>query len=126
LRAFDLRGDFLIEEVDELRLLSTLTARLEAEEEECFFIFFPFEDLTLLLEALQQGQAKYMYPAIPKIKIPKTMRRLRLPIKLASSSFSKLKAKADEAHAAKIKKNALIETVIDSKLVMLIGDPGGE
>lgn len=95
-----------MEEVEELRLLSTLVARLV-----CFFIFFP-PALVEHLEPLQQAQFKYMYPAKPRIKTPKTKRRLRPAIKVDSSSLSKLKAKAEEAHAAKIKPKEIIEEVM--------------
>lgn len=65
-------------------------------------------------EALQQApqEDKYMYPARPKIKTPKMTSKLRLPIKLASSSLSKLMAKADEANAAKLMKNAEMAVIL--------------
>lgn len=90
--------------MEELRLLSTLAARSV-----CFFIFFPPVEH---LEPLQQAQFKYMYPAKPRIKTPKAKRRLRLVIKVDNSSLSKLKAKAEEAHAAKIKPKEMIEEVM--------------
>lgn len=103
---FDLRGDFLIEEVEELRLLSALAARSV-----CFFIFLPLPLLMLHLDELQQGQFKYMYPAIPRIKTPKAKSMLRALIKVDNSSLSKLKAKAEEAHAAKIKPKEMNEDI---------------
>ena len=75
---------FLTEEVEELRLLSTLAARSV-----CFFIFFPlepepeFEHLLLL----QQGQLSNMYPAKPKMMMPTAMRRLRLFKRLEKSNL---------------------------------------
>lgn len=105
--AFDLRGDFLTDEVEELRFLSTLTERAGAlEAEERFFIFLP-ELLTEHLDPLQQGQFKYMNPAKPKIKTPKATSILRLLRRVTSSSLSKLMAKAEVAEAATIVKNAL-------------------
>lgn len=114
MEAFDLRGDFLIEEEDELRLLSTLAERTvaAAAAEVCFFIFLPPVLVIEHLDPLQQGQFKYMYPAIPKINIPKATSKLRLPIKEASSSLSKVMAKAEEAHAAKIMNKAVIVVIV--------------
>lgn len=111
---FDLRGDFLKEEEEELRLLSTLAARSV-----CFLIFLPLPPFWAHLEPLQQPQFKYMYPEIPRIKTPMMKSKFRVLIKVDNSSLSKLKAKAEEAHAAKIRPKEMIEDMRDFRILKL-------